>query len=157
MHQTKKKTARFINPALNHKKYQNISITKQNTQKVEVNKDGQIEVKESQDVLNVAVSKALESSGLEANESLPVDSLENIEQITQDTSVTTDITASPTDSYPQTECLNEKPSLDNNNTGNDSALGESTTEVSSINLIQQPLRRRHLRKAPKLVKSSVLY
>lgn len=108
-----------------------LKIKTQNNKKVEVNKDGQIEVKESQDVLNAAVSKALESPGQEAtNDSiLPIDSLENIEQITQDTSVTTDITASPTDSYPQTECLNEKPSLDNT-TGNDSALGDSTTEVS---------------------------
>ncbi|XP_061398097.1 uncharacterized protein LOC133333817 isoform X6 [Musca vetustissima] len=109
-------------------------------QRVEVNKDGQIEVKESQDVLNAAVSKALESPGQEAtNESttMPIDSLENIEQITQDTSVTTDITASPTDSYPQTECLNEKPSLDNT-TGNDSALGDSTTEYGQPNAASSP-------------------
>lgn len=60
--------------------------------------------------------------------------LENVEQITADTSVTTDITASPTDSYPKVECLNtESPSLDNT-TGNDSALGESTTEVSNATL-----------------------
>uniref|UniRef100_A0A1I8N1T5 Protein kinase C-like 3 n=1 Tax=Musca domestica TaxID=7370 RepID=A0A1I8N1T5_MUSDO len=110
-----------------------------NAFKVEVNKDGQIEVKESQDVLNAAVSKALESPGQEAtNDSiLPIDSLENIEQITQDTSVTTDITASPTDSYPQTECLNEKPSLDNT-TGNDSALGDSTTEYGQPNAASSP-------------------
>ncbi|XP_075169231.1 uncharacterized protein LOC142241343 isoform X13 [Haematobia irritans] len=107
-------------------------------QRVEVNKDGQIEVKESQDVLNAAVSKALDSTGeLEANESLPLDSLENIEQITQDTSVTTDITASPTDSYPQNECLNEKPSLDIT-TGNDSALGDSTTEYGQPNAASSP-------------------
>ena len=57
--------------------------------------------------------------------------LEDVEQIVADTSVTTDITASPTDSYPKVECLNtETPSLDNT-TGNDSALGESTSEVSS--------------------------
>ncbi|XP_075169240.1 uncharacterized protein LOC142241343 isoform X22 [Haematobia irritans] len=109
-----------------------------NAFKVEVNKDGQIEVKESQDVLNAAVSKALDSTGeLEANESLPLDSLENIEQITQDTSVTTDITASPTDSYPQNECLNEKPSLDIT-TGNDSALGDSTTEYGQPNAASSP-------------------
>ncbi|XP_073814168.1 uncharacterized protein isoform X10 [Musca autumnalis] len=109
-------------------------------QRVEVNKDGQIEVKESQDVLNAAVSKALESTaGLEATDEsiLPIDSLENIEQITQDTSVTTDITASPTDSYPQTECLTEKPSPENT-TGNDSALGDSTTEYGQPNAASSP-------------------
>ncbi|XP_073814174.1 uncharacterized protein isoform X14 [Musca autumnalis] len=111
-----------------------------NAFKVEVNKDGQIEVKESQDVLNAAVSKALESTaGLEATDEsiLPIDSLENIEQITQDTSVTTDITASPTDSYPQTECLTEKPSPENT-TGNDSALGDSTTEYGQPNAASSP-------------------
>lgn len=101
---------------------------------MEVNKDGQIEVKESQDVLNAAATKALESSELVSTqqEALTVEpNSEDIEQIVADTSVTTDITASPTDSYPKTESLNtETPSLDN--TGNDSALGESTAEVSNL-------------------------
>lgn len=102
--------------------------TKSNqTIKVEVNKDGQIEVNETEDVLNAAVAKALESEPLKA---LPLEKPEDIEQIIQDISETTDITASPTDSYNKSECLNtETPSI-NDQTGNDSALGESATEVS---------------------------
>ncbi|KAI8116898.1 Protein kinase C-like 3 [Lucilia cuprina] len=108
-------------------------------QRVEVNKDGQIEVKESQDVLNAAVTKALESSVVaQTPETLAVESnSEDLEQIIADTSVTTDITASPTDSYPKNECLiTETPSPDN--TGNDSALGESTSEFGQPNAASSP-------------------
>ncbi|KAM7343225.1 uncharacterized protein ACRADG_010345 isoform 5-T5 [Cochliomyia hominivorax] len=115
--------------------------TNLNAFKVEVNKDGQIEVKESDDVLNAAVTKALESSEVvskaEALNVAAASNSEDIEQIVTDTSVTTDITASPTDSYPKTECLNtETPSLDN--TGNDSALGESTSEFGQPNAASSP-------------------
>ncbi|XP_065366871.1 uncharacterized protein LOC135959756 isoform X4 [Calliphora vicina] len=113
--------------------------TNPNAFKVEVNKDGQIEVKESQDVLNAAATKALESPELAHTPEAMVIELnsEDLEQIVADTSVTTDITASPTDSYPQNECLNtETPSLDN--TGNDSALGESASEFGQPNAASSP-------------------
>lgn len=132
-----KQKLRFINPALKPKKIYNLLHTtyinknKRLLKKVEVNKDGQIEVIESQDALNAAVTKALESSELVSQpEALTVEqNIDEIEQIVADISETTDITASPTDSYPKNECLNTETGSQDN-TGNDSALGESTSEVS---------------------------
>lgn len=111
----------------------------QHTNKVEVNKEGQIEVKESQDVLQAAVSKALESCR-QIEQSL---GNLNSEEPRLDLSVATDLTASPTDSHPKTitattpiastddsQALEDFNNLDKS--GNDSALGESTTEVSAI-------------------------
>lgn len=103
---------------------------------VEVNKEGRIEVKESpQDELDAAAaSQALESPlNDNASESLPTaNTTADIEQIHQDISVTTDITASPTDSFPANDgCLDESGVA----SGNSSALITSSAEVSTPKML----------------------
>lgn len=98
-----------------------------------MNKEGRIEVKETpQDEFDGGMPP---SAGTPLNdntsESLPTaNTTADIEQIQQDISATTDITASPTDSYPPNDV-----SLDESGvaSGNSSALVASSGEVSTQN------------------------
>ncbi|XP_037944766.1 uncharacterized protein LOC119677475 isoform X13 [Teleopsis dalmanni] len=95
-------------------------------QRVEMNKEGQIQVRESPDELNSAVSKAFESSYNETSESLPTaNTTAEIEQLLKDTSETTDATdatASPTDSYPTNDVFL------NDSSGNGNAPAETSID-----------------------------
>nr|XP_036230271.1 uncharacterized protein LOC106617566 isoform X27 [Bactrocera oleae]XP_036230272.1 uncharacterized protein LOC106617566 isoform X27 [Bactrocera oleae] len=109
-----------------------------NAFKVEVNKDGRIEVKESpQEELDGAVTQFLESPlNDNTSESLPTaNTTADIEQIQQEISVATDITASPTDSCPPNDV-----SLDESGvaSGNSSALVASSAEFGQPNAASSP-------------------
>ncbi|XP_004534703.1 uncharacterized protein LOC101457517 isoform X5 [Ceratitis capitata] len=109
-----------------------------NAFKVEVNKEGRIEVKETpQDEFDGGMPP---SAGTPLNdntsESLPTaNTTADIEQIQQDISATTDITASPTDSYPPNDV-----SLDESGvaSGNSSALVASSGEFGQPNAASSP-------------------
>uniref|UniRef100_A0A034VP17 Protein kinase C-like 3 n=3 Tax=Bactrocera dorsalis TaxID=27457 RepID=A0A034VP17_BACDO len=109
-----------------------------NAFKVEVNKDGRIEVKESpQEEVDGAVTQILESP-LNDNTSeslLTANTTADIEQIQQEISVATDITASPTDSCPPNDV-----SLDESGvaSGNSSALVASSAEFGQPNAASSP-------------------
>ncbi|XP_049306999.1 uncharacterized protein LOC105228111 isoform X6 [Bactrocera dorsalis] len=109
-----------------------------NAFKVEVNKDGRIEVKESpQEEVDGAVTQILESPlNDNTSESLPTaNTTADIEQIQQEISVATDITASPTDSCPPNDV-----SLDESGvaSGNSSALVASSAEFGQPNAASSP-------------------
>ncbi|XP_011184496.2 uncharacterized protein LOC105213405 isoform X6 [Zeugodacus cucurbitae] len=107
-------------------------------QRVEINKEGRIEVKESpQEELDGAVTQILESPlNDNTSESLPTaNTTADIEQIQQEISVATDITASPTDSCPPNDV-----SLDESGvaSGNSSALVASSSEFGQPNAASSP-------------------
>ncbi|XP_011184503.2 uncharacterized protein LOC105213405 isoform X10 [Zeugodacus cucurbitae] len=109
-----------------------------NAFKVEINKEGRIEVKESpQEELDGAVTQILESPlNDNTSESLPTaNTTADIEQIQQEISVATDITASPTDSCPPNDV-----SLDESGvaSGNSSALVASSSEFGQPNAASSP-------------------
>ncbi|XP_036333245.1 uncharacterized protein LOC118744377 isoform X2 [Rhagoletis pomonella] len=109
-----------------------------NAFKVEVNNEGRIEVKESpQDELDTAASQALESPlNDNTSESLPTaNTTADIEQIHQDISVTTDITASPTDSFPANDGYLEESGVAS---GNSSAFVASRAEFGQPNAASSP-------------------
>ncbi|XP_067627058.1 uncharacterized protein [Eurosta solidaginis] len=107
-----------------------------NAFKVEVNKDGRIEVKETprDETDSSATTKALESS-LNDNTSDSLHTTADIEQIQQDISVTTDITASPTDSCPPNHSYQNESGVAS---GNSSALNASSTEFEQPNAASSP-------------------
>lgn len=108
----------YQNPA----KKNNLTYFKNRT-KVELNKEGQIEVKEFTDNIENQIQNDENS---EQTQSTPTGTQEDA-PTNQDISVTTDITASPTDSYPPNE-----PEFYPDETGKDGELNGSLDEVSII-------------------------
>ncbi|XP_053965927.1 uncharacterized protein LOC128868160 isoform X17 [Anastrepha ludens] len=109
-----------------------------NAFKVEVNKEGRIEVKESpQDERDAAVTQGLENPlNDNTSESLPTaTTTADIEQIQQDISMTTDITASPSDSYPANDGYLDESGVAS---GNSSAMVTSSAEFGHPNAASSP-------------------
>ncbi|XP_054736438.1 uncharacterized protein LOC129243435 isoform X12 [Anastrepha obliqua] len=108
-----------------------------NAFKVEVNKEGRIEVKESpQDERDAAVTQGLENPlNDNTSESLPTaTTTADIEHIQQDISMTTDITASPSDSYPANDGYLDESGVAS---GNSSAM-PSSAEFGHPNAASSP-------------------